>query len=83
VELAQRAEALGFSGVLCPGRGDSLGLCESIILNTRTLSVGTNIVNLFQRSPAEPARPRARSPMSVPSFRATRPWPGMNRRWRL
>ncbi len=56
LELAQRADDAGFSGILTPGRGDSLGLCEAILLGTKRLRVGTNIVNLFARSPIDYAR---------------------------
>ncbi len=49
MDLAKRIEDEGFSGIFCPGRGDSIGLCESIVVATRRITVGTNIVNLYNR----------------------------------
>ena len=35
LELAQRIEQEGFSGIYCPSFGDGMGLCEALALVTR------------------------------------------------
>src|SRR5438309_1339726 len=43
VELAQRIEREGFTGIYCPSPGDGLGLCEALAVATREIALGTSI----------------------------------------
>lgn len=56
LELAQRIEAEGFSGIYCPSFGDGLGLCEALALTTRELRFGTSIANIYTRHPFDYAQ---------------------------
>ena len=51
VELAQRIEREGFSGIYCPSLGDGLGLCEALALSTNEIPFGTSIANIYTRHP--------------------------------
>jgi alkanesulfonate monooxygenase SsuD/methylene tetrahydromethanopterin reductase-like flavin-dependent oxidoreductase (luciferase family) len=51
VEMAQRFEREGWSGIYCPSLGDGLGLCEAIALSTREIPFGTTIANIYARHP--------------------------------
>jgi alkanesulfonate monooxygenase SsuD/methylene tetrahydromethanopterin reductase-like flavin-dependent oxidoreductase (luciferase family) len=51
VELAQRVEREGFSGIYGPSFGDGLGLCEALALSTREIPFGTSIANIYTRHP--------------------------------
>ena len=51
LELAQRIEREGFSGIYCPSFGDGLGLCEALALSTREIPFGTSIANIYTRHP--------------------------------
>lgn len=51
VELAQRLEREGFSGIYCPSLGDGLGLCEALALSTNEILFGTSIANIYTRHP--------------------------------
>lgn len=56
LELAQRIEAEGFSGIYCPSFGDGLGLCEALALVTREIRFGTSIANIYTRHPFDYAQ---------------------------
>lgn len=56
LELAQRIEAEGFSGIYCPSFGDGLGLCEALALVTKTIRFGTTIANIYTRHPFDYAQ---------------------------
>jgi alkanesulfonate monooxygenase SsuD/methylene tetrahydromethanopterin reductase-like flavin-dependent oxidoreductase (luciferase family) len=56
LELAQRIEQEGFSGIYCPSFGDGMGLCEALALVTREISFGTSIANIYTRHPADYAQ---------------------------
>lgn len=56
LELAQRIEAEGFSGIYCPSFGDGLGLCEALALVTKTIRFGTAIANIYTRHPFDYAQ---------------------------
>ena len=56
LELAQRLEQEGFSGIFCPSFGDGLGLCEAIGLVTHDIIFGTSIANIYTRHPEDYAQ---------------------------
>ena len=49
VELAQRIEREGFTGIYCPSPGDGLGLCEALAVATGEIQFGTSIANIYTR----------------------------------
>ena len=51
LELAQRLEQEGFSGIYCPSFGDGMGLCEALALVTKEIPFGTSIANIYTRHP--------------------------------
>jgi alkanesulfonate monooxygenase SsuD/methylene tetrahydromethanopterin reductase-like flavin-dependent oxidoreductase (luciferase family) len=59
VELAQRLEREGFTGIYCPSVGDGLGLCEALALTTREIPFGTSIANIYARHPHDYAQTAA------------------------
>jgi alkanesulfonate monooxygenase SsuD/methylene tetrahydromethanopterin reductase-like flavin-dependent oxidoreductase (luciferase family) len=59
LELAQRIEQEGFSGIYCPSFGDGMGLCEALALATRTIPFGTSIANIYTRHPYDYAQTAA------------------------
>ena len=59
LEMAQRLEREGFSGLYCPSLGDGLGLCEALALTTREIPFGTSIANLYSRHPSDYAHTAA------------------------
>src|SRR5438105_8829134 len=54
VELAQRAEALGFDSVWMPEAygTDAISILGALAARTERIRLGTGIVNVFSRSPA-------------------------------
>jgi alkanesulfonate monooxygenase SsuD/methylene tetrahydromethanopterin reductase-like flavin-dependent oxidoreductase (luciferase family) len=59
LELAQRIEQEGFSGIYCPSFGDGMGLCEALALVTHEIPFGTSIANIYTRHPADYAQSAA------------------------
>jgi alkanesulfonate monooxygenase SsuD/methylene tetrahydromethanopterin reductase-like flavin-dependent oxidoreductase (luciferase family) len=59
LDLAQRLEAEGFTGVYCPSPNDGLALCHSLALVTREIPLGTSIAHLYTRHPLEYAQAAA------------------------
>jgi alkanesulfonate monooxygenase SsuD/methylene tetrahydromethanopterin reductase-like flavin-dependent oxidoreductase (luciferase family) len=59
LELAQRIEQEGFSGIYCPSFGDGMGLCEALALVTRDIPFGTSIANIYTRHPYDYAQTAA------------------------
>ena len=59
LELAQRLEQEGFSGIYCPSFGDGLGLCEALALATHEIPFGTTIANIYTRHPTDYAQTAA------------------------
>jgi alkanesulfonate monooxygenase SsuD/methylene tetrahydromethanopterin reductase-like flavin-dependent oxidoreductase (luciferase family) len=59
LDLGQRLEQEGFSGIYCPSPGDGLSLCQSLALVTRTIPLGTSIANIYTRHPLEYAQTAA------------------------
>ena len=59
LELAQRIERDGFTGIYCPSPGDGLALCEALALTTREIPLGTSIANIYTRHPSEYAQTAA------------------------
>jgi len=59
IELAVEIERLGFTGLYCPSFGDGLALCEALALQTREISFGTSIVNIYTRHPHDFAQTAA------------------------
>jgi alkanesulfonate monooxygenase SsuD/methylene tetrahydromethanopterin reductase-like flavin-dependent oxidoreductase (luciferase family) len=59
VELAQRIEREGFTGIYCPSPGDGLGLCEALAVATREIRFGTSIANIYTRHVFEYAQTAA------------------------
>jgi len=56
LELAQRLEREGFTGIYCPSPGDGLALCEALALTTREIPLGTSIAHIYTRHPLEYAQ---------------------------
>src|SRR6185503_3279715 len=59
LELAQRIEREGFTGIYCPSPGDGLGLCEALAVATREIPLGTSIANVYTRHAFEFAQTAA------------------------
>jgi alkanesulfonate monooxygenase SsuD/methylene tetrahydromethanopterin reductase-like flavin-dependent oxidoreductase (luciferase family) len=59
LEMAQRLEREGFTGIYCPSPGDGLALCEALALSTREIPFGTSIANIYTRHPFEYAQTAA------------------------
>jgi alkanesulfonate monooxygenase SsuD/methylene tetrahydromethanopterin reductase-like flavin-dependent oxidoreductase (luciferase family) len=59
LELAQRIEREGFSGIYCPSPGDGLGLCQALAVATREIPFGTSIAHIYTRHPFEYAQTAA------------------------
>ncbi|HUF90767.1 MAG TPA: LLM class flavin-dependent oxidoreductase [Candidatus Limnocylindria bacterium] len=59
LDLAQRLEAEGFTGIYCPSPGDGLALCHALALVTRETALGTSIAHLYTRHPLEYAQAAA------------------------
>ena len=59
LELAQRLEREGFTGIYCPSPGDGLALCEALAVATREIPLGTSIANIYTRHPSEYAQTAA------------------------
>ena len=59
IEMAQRLEREGFTGIFCPSLGDGLALCEAIALNTQEIAFGTSIANIYTRHPYDFAQTAA------------------------
>jgi alkanesulfonate monooxygenase SsuD/methylene tetrahydromethanopterin reductase-like flavin-dependent oxidoreductase (luciferase family) len=59
IEMAERLEQEGFSGIYCPSLGDGLGLCEALALTTREIPFGTTIANIYARHPSDYAHSAA------------------------
>lgn len=56
LDIAREIERLGFSGIYCASFGDGLGLCEALALSTNEIALGTAIVNMYTRHPADYAQ---------------------------
>ena len=59
LDLAQRIEHEGFTGIYCPSPFDGLALCEALALTTREIPFGTSIANVYTRHPFEYAQTTA------------------------
>jgi alkanesulfonate monooxygenase SsuD/methylene tetrahydromethanopterin reductase-like flavin-dependent oxidoreductase (luciferase family) len=59
IEMAQRLEREGFSGIYCPSYGDGVGLCEALALSTRDIPFGSSIANIYARHPSDYAQTAA------------------------
>jgi alkanesulfonate monooxygenase SsuD/methylene tetrahydromethanopterin reductase-like flavin-dependent oxidoreductase (luciferase family) len=59
LDLAQRLEQEGFTGIYCPSLGDGLALCEALALATREIPFGTSIANMYTRHPFDYAQTAA------------------------
>ena len=59
LDLAQRLEQEGFTGIYCPSPGDGFALCEALVLTTRGIPFGTSIANIYTRHPFEYAQTAA------------------------
>jgi alkanesulfonate monooxygenase SsuD/methylene tetrahydromethanopterin reductase-like flavin-dependent oxidoreductase (luciferase family) len=49
LELAQRIEKEGYTGIYCPSMNDGLALCEALAQATKTIPFGTSIANIYTR----------------------------------
>ncbi len=56
LDLAQRIEREGFTGIYCPSPGDGLALCEALAQTTSAIPFGTSIANIYTRHPFEYAQ---------------------------
>ena len=59
IELAQRFEKEGFSGIYGPSLGDGLALAEAVALSTHEIPFGTTIANIYARHPHDFAQTAA------------------------
>ena len=59
LDLAQRLEAEGVTGIYCPSPGDGLALCEALALVTREIPFGTSIAHIYTRHAFEWAQTAA------------------------
>ncbi|HXJ80438.1 MAG TPA: LLM class flavin-dependent oxidoreductase [Candidatus Methylomirabilis sp.] len=59
IEIAERLEREGFSGIYCPSLGDGMGLCEALAFATRDIPFGTSIANIYTRHPSDYAHAAA------------------------
>jgi alkanesulfonate monooxygenase SsuD/methylene tetrahydromethanopterin reductase-like flavin-dependent oxidoreductase (luciferase family) len=59
LELAQRLEREGFTGIYCPSPNDGLALCEALAVATGEIPLGTSIANIYTRHPSEYAQTAA------------------------
>src|SRR5262245_12703501 len=59
LEMAQRLEREGFTGLYCPSPGDGLALCEALALSTREIAFGTSIAHIYTRHVFEYAQTAA------------------------
>lgn len=59
LEIAQRAEEIGFSGIYCPSLQDALSLCEAIAMVTEKIHFGTSITPIYTRHVADFAQTAA------------------------
>jgi alkanesulfonate monooxygenase SsuD/methylene tetrahydromethanopterin reductase-like flavin-dependent oxidoreductase (luciferase family) len=59
LELAQRLEREGFTGIYCPSPGDGVGLCEALAVATREIALGTSIASIYTRHVFEYAQTAA------------------------
>jgi alkanesulfonate monooxygenase SsuD/methylene tetrahydromethanopterin reductase-like flavin-dependent oxidoreductase (luciferase family) len=59
LELAQRMEREGFTGIYCPSPGDGLALCEALAVATKEIPLGTSIANIYTRHPSDYAQTAA------------------------
>jgi alkanesulfonate monooxygenase SsuD/methylene tetrahydromethanopterin reductase-like flavin-dependent oxidoreductase (luciferase family) len=59
LEMAQRLEREGFTGLYCPSPGDGLALCQALALSTREITFGTSIANIYTRHPFDYAQTAA------------------------
>jgi alkanesulfonate monooxygenase SsuD/methylene tetrahydromethanopterin reductase-like flavin-dependent oxidoreductase (luciferase family) len=57
--LARTVEERGFSGIYCPSFGDGMGLCEALAFETKHISFGTTIANIYARHPLDYAQSAA------------------------
>ena len=49
LDLAQKLEQEGFTGIYCPSLGDGLALCEALAFATREIPFFTSIANMYTR----------------------------------
>jgi len=59
LELAGEVERRGYSGIYSPSLGDAMGLCQALALSTERVQLGTSIVNIYTRHPADYAQTAA------------------------
>jgi len=59
IEVAQRFEKEGFSGIYGPSLGDGLALAEAVALSTHEIPFGTTIANIYARHPHDFAQTAA------------------------
>ncbi|HKQ66287.1 MAG TPA: LLM class flavin-dependent oxidoreductase [Methylomirabilota bacterium] len=59
LEMAQRLEREGFTGIYCPSPGDGLALCQALAQATREIPFGTSIANIYTRHPFDYAQTAA------------------------
>ncbi|MBI2202380.1 MAG: LLM class flavin-dependent oxidoreductase [Candidatus Rokubacteria bacterium] len=53
LDLAQKIEREGFTGIYCPSPGDGLALCHALALVTREIALGTSIAHIYTRHALE------------------------------
>ena len=50
IELSQEAERRGFAGIYVPSPMGAMSMCEALAWNTATLTFGTAIAPIYQRT---------------------------------
>ncbi|MBV9834896.1 MAG: LLM class flavin-dependent oxidoreductase, partial [Alphaproteobacteria bacterium] len=50
VELCQEAEKRGFAGIYVPSPTGNMSLCEAMSWNTSSITFGTSIAPIYQRT---------------------------------
>ena len=53
IDLAKKAESLGYPGIYCPSIGDGLALCAAIALVTKKIEIATAITPIYFRQAAD------------------------------
>ena len=59
LDMAREIERRGFSGIYSPSLGDAMALCQAALQITERVRVGTSIVNMYTRHPADYAQSAA------------------------
>lgn len=59
IEFAKEIENAGFSGLYMPSMSDALSLCTAVAMETHRIALGTSIIPIYGRTPADFAQTAA------------------------